>query len=349
MVNPVMLKHAVLLPRDRYRLVLSVFPGLKKAERLKAVEFRLPELYPGSMEDILWESRPLPGPSGAVLSVIVPRRDIEEIRSTDPGAIIYVPILHCIDRGYPRRGQSLELEYGSSQKDSLVRNTDDNFRLTSLPVETADSVYPEADRNSWKICSPPAAATRIQKSIKGYRGAFSAKQSTGLSLGIGAFLTGVAILTGLAIYGERLLISREAELTVLSRHTRDETERSKTAAALKAEIEVLETRLQEAETAAHIDPWLFLNRLAPLMPRGTRIRSFSTRGDSFALELSSDDSRESALGLGNALSRESGFADIVFQEVRILQESPDGSHLSRYRLSGSFNPAGRFPTEREGE
>ncbi|ORC31224.1 hypothetical protein B4O97_17070 [Marispirochaeta aestuarii] len=349
MVSSRLPKRAVLLPRDSYRLVLSVFPGLKKSERLRAVEFRLPELYPGSMEDILWESRLLPGTSGAVLSVLVSRREIEEIRGAQPEAIVYVPLLHCIDRGYPRRGQSLELEYSGSLKDSLIRDTDDNYRLSSLPAETADSVYPEADRNSWKICSPLTAATRIQKSIKGYRGAFSVKQNTRMSLGIRALLTGVAILSGLGIYGERLLIDREAEFTVLSRLTRDENERIETAAALKAEIEALENRLQEAETAAHIDPWLFLNRLVPLMPRGTRIRNLTTRGDAFTLELSSDDSRESALGLGDALSRESGFTDIVFQEVRILQESPEGPYRSRYRLSGCFTPAGRFTTEREDE
>ncbi|WP_321991305.1 hypothetical protein [Marispirochaeta aestuarii] len=336
MVSSRLPKHTVLLPRGRYHLVLSAFPGLKKSERLRAVEFRLPELYPGSMEDILWESRLLPGPSGAVLSVIIPRREMEEIRGPHPEAVMYVPILHCIDRGYPRRGQSLELEYSGSLKDSLVRDTDDNYRLSSLPADTANRVYPEADRNSWSISSPPAAATRIQKSIKGYCGAFSAKQNTGLSLGIRALLTGVAILSGLGIWGERLLISREAEFTTLSRLTRDENERINATAVLKAEIEVLENRLQEAETAAHIDPWLFLNRLAPLMPRGTRIRSFSTRGDTFTLELSGGEVQESALDLGEALSRESGFSDILFQEVRILQESPEDPHRSRYRLSGTF-------------
>ncbi|WP_319562727.1 hypothetical protein [Marispirochaeta sp.] len=177
---------------------------------------------------------------------------------------------------------------------------------------------------------------RKKKGRNAYRGAFAADRGKRLSGGIRAVLLGMAILSGLAVYGERLLKTREAEFTALSRLTRDETERINATAALKAEIEELETRLKEAETAAHIDPWLFLNRLAPLMPRGTRIRNLSTRGDSFALELSSGEAQESALGLGDALSRESGFADIIFQEVRILQESPDGPHLSRYRLTGTF-------------
>ncbi|WP_319562726.1 hypothetical protein [Marispirochaeta sp.] len=82
MVSSSLPKRAVLLPRGRYHLVLSSFPGLKQSERLRAVEFRLPELYPGSMEDILWESRLLPGPSGAVLSVIAPRRNMK--KSAEP-------------------------------------------------------------------------------------------------------------------------------------------------------------------------------------------------------------------------------------------------------------------------
>ena len=337
MVSPGLPKKRVLLPRSRYRLVLSLFPGLKRSERLKAIEFRLPQIYPGPMEDIHWESRLLPGPSGAVLSALVSRGEIDEIIQAHPESRIYIPIFHCIDLGFPRRGQTLELEYPACCTDKLIRNTADEFSFSSQPNIRQNQNKPETEGHNWRVISPRIPGLHKKTGRTAYRGAFTSEHHGQLTGGFRAVLLVMALLSGLLVYGERLLNAREAELLALSRITRSETRRINAAAELEAEIKELEALVLETETQAHIDPWRFLNSLAPLMPPGTRIRSFSARGDSFTLELSSRDIQDSALALGEALSRRSDFSDIIFQDVRIAQESPEGPHISRYRLTGRFN------------
>ena len=172
MVSSRLPKRAVLLPRDSYRLVLSAFPGLKKSERLRAVEFRLPELYPGSMEDILWESRLLPGTSGAVLSVLVSRREMEEIRGPHPEAVMYVPHPSLHRPWVPPPGA----KPGAGIQRIPERQPCPGYGRQLPPLLPARGHWHTGSilgltKTAGVSVPPPAAATRIQKSIKGYCGA----------------------------------------------------------------------------------------------------------------------------------------------------------------------------------
>ncbi len=329
MVNIAMPPGTALFPRDKCRFYLLSFPGLKKKEAAAALEFRLPSVYPGSMDTIYWDFRILH--SGKkwtnqtdLLVLVTEKAALEEFRMANPGKTAYVPLFHLLDIDHLNPGEHFSLISGSGIRDTLECTSDGHWEFRREKTGTSRAV------REW-ILNPLPQGKAVQR---GYRGAFISFFSDGKRKSPPAWLKAgfvfLILLMAGSIYGHRVLASMENRSRELSRAIGLQGERINRRSMLVSEIESLENKITFLQRNPSTDPWLFLNTITPLLPEQTGIIALSATENLFSLELAGPN----ALKLGEALSRNPDFAETELQEIRVSTpgEKP------RYRIICRFIP-----------
>ncbi len=329
MVNIQMPADTALLPREGCRYYLLSFPDLNRKEAAAALEFRLPTVYPGSMEAICQDFRILKSgkknPNRTDLLVLVAEKIVlEEFRRAHPGKSPYVPLFHLLDTDHLDPGESLSLISSSGVTDTLKCTDEGQWEYRREQPDDFRTI------REWSLSpSPQGKAVR-----RGYRGAFipffsEGKKKSPPALLKVSFIFLILLLAG-TVYGHRVLASMETRSRELSRAIGLQGERINRRALLLSQIETIEDKIALLQRDPATDPWLFLNTITLHLPQQTGIIALSSTENLFSLELAGPD----ALKLGEALSRNPHFTETELQEIRV--SSP--GELPRYRIICRFMP-----------